>query len=79
MASAGYPWWPKPRSGAPYGRLGRAVASMPELRSRGVRSSRNAQTSYSSQVTSVFPIQKGRSPGTGIISKRTSVPGIESR
>src|SRR5436853_513236 len=33
--------------------------------------------SYSSHVTSVFPIQNGRSPGTGIISNRTSVPGIE--
>src|SRR5439155_1107425 len=94
MASAGYPWWPKPRSGAPYGRLGRAVASTPELRSWGVRSSRNAHTSYSSHVTSVRPIANGptatlRGPrdvgtvtgpaGTGTVSKRTSVPGIESR
>ena len=31
IASAGYPWWPKPRSGAPYGWLGRDSASALEI------------------------------------------------
>src|SRR5256714_3292613 len=57
-------------------------------------SSRYTQTSYSSQVTSVLPIQNGATvtargpvgesrvtvpPGTGIISNVTSVGAIESR
>src|SRR5439155_20066982 len=67
---------------------------MESVGTRPARSSRNAQMSYSSHVTSVLPIQNGPTetvrgpcgvssvtvpPGTGIISKLTSVPGIESR